>query len=384
MNETTATSKYHKMMVRTGVAFACMGLASSVILSDHIAIVISVAVCQTLVFSELLNVRQTVKELAAEEKHIPYFRTLNWFGYFISLFYVYGKDIARFYNWEVLLRFHFYLVFSMYCLFFMGFVMQLSLVAASAGKETKKVDLYKYQFMQLSWTLLIIFLVVFQLTFVAQHILEGVIWFFLPCSLVIMNDTAAYFCGFTMGNRFLKWGPLTALSPNKTWEGFLGASVLTVIWGWFVADFLSGWPWFICPRREYEMDANTCIPGAVFQHQTYMLGSYPITARPIQLHVVPLALFASFIAPFGGFLASGIKRAYNIKDFGSIIPGHGGFTDRMDCQFIMLFCTHVHYRTFIRVLPVTVAALTKTINELTGEEQIELLKNLQETVGAGS
>ena len=44
------------------------------------------------------------------------------------------------------------------------------------------------------------------------------------------------------------------------------------------------------------------------------------------------AVFASLMAPFGGFFASGFKRAFNIKDFGSSIPGHGGMTDRMDCQ----------------------------------------------------
>jgi phosphatidate cytidylyltransferase len=48
-------------------------------------------------------------------------------------------------------------------------------------------------------------------------------------------------------------------------------------------------------------------------------------------------LFASFIAPFGGFFASGFKRALKIKDFADIIPGHGGITDRMDCQILMVF-----------------------------------------------
>lgn len=42
-------------------------------------------------------------------------------------------------------------------------------------------------------------------------------------------------------------------------------------------------------------------------------------------------LFASLIAPFGGFFASGLKRALQIKDFSNLIPGHGGVTDRLDC-----------------------------------------------------
>lgn len=52
----------------------------------------------------------------------------------------------------------------------------------------------------------------------------------------------------------------------------------------------------------------------------------------MQLHAVVLAMFASIIAPFGGFFASGFKRGFKIKDFGDSIPGHGGMTDRMDCQ----------------------------------------------------
>ena len=52
----------------------------------------------------------------------------------------------------------------------------------------------------------------------------------------------------------------------------------------------------------------------------------------VQLHAIVLALCASLIAPFGGFFASGFKRSFKVKDFGNSIPGHGGMTDRMDCQ----------------------------------------------------
>lgn len=53
-----------------------------------------------------------------------------------------------------------------------------------------------------------------------------------------------------------------------------------------------------------------------------------IAWAPFQLHCIVLSVFASLIAPFGGFFASGFKRAFNIKDFGKSIPGHGGLTDR--------------------------------------------------------
>ena len=62
------------------------------------------------------------------------------------------------------------------------------------------------------------------------------------------------------------------------------------------------------------------------------LADQSMLMRETQLHAVVLAMFASIFAPFGGFFASGFKRGFKIKDFGDSIPGHGGMTDRMDCQ----------------------------------------------------
>lgn len=70
---------------------------------------------------------------------------------------------------------------------------------------------------------------------------------------------------------------------------------------------------------------------------------------PIQIHTLVMACFASLIAPFGGFFASGVKRAFNVKDFGQSIPGHGGMTDRMDCQFLMGVFASIYYQSFIKV-----------------------------------
>jgi len=49
------------------------------------------------------------------------------------------------------------------------------------------------------------------------------------------------------------------------------------------------------------------------------------------------AVVTSLVTPFAGFLASGLKRAYALKDFSNAWPGHGGYLDRYDC-WIFAYC----------------------------------------------
>jgi phosphatidate cytidylyltransferase len=79
----------------------------------------------------------------------------------------------------------------------------------------------------------------------------------------------------------------------------------------------------------------------------FRLDSRFVEIAPVQIHALIMTCFASLIAPFGGFFASGVKRAFKIKDFGDSIPGHGGITDRMDCQFLMGLFSYMYLTTFI-------------------------------------
>ena len=74
---------------------------------------------------------------------------------------------------------------------------------------------------QLAWTVVILCLIVGQLKAVAYNIFNGIFWFFFPACCIIVNDIMAYFCGITCGRRFIS-RPFLSLSPNKTWEGFIG------------------------------------------------------------------------------------------------------------------------------------------------------------------
>ena len=97
----------------------------------------------------------------------------------------------------------------------------------------------------------------------------------------------------------------------------------------------------------------------------------------MQFHILVFATFASLIAPFGGFFASGLKRTFKVKDFGESIPGHGGITDRMDCQFIMGFFAFMYYQSFIAVYKASVGGVMEmAIQGLSGEDQVEVVRGL--------
>lgn len=132
-------------------------------------------------------------------------------------------------------------------------------------------------------------------------------------------------------------------------EGFVGAFFSTIIFGLVWGTFFMRFNYMICPVHDLGQNAfsqMTCTPGDVFVWREWaiwpplrvalstLLGR-PVTTVPYvpyQFHLVAMSFFASLVAPFGGFFASGFKRAFDIKDFGHSIPGHGGMTDRMDCQ----------------------------------------------------
>lgn len=132
-----------------------------------------------------------------------------------------------------------------------------------------------------------------------------------------------------------------------------------------------------------------CEPSSLFRLQSYTLPIWlnwlkifglgdVIYLYPFMLHSLSLSLFSSVIGPFGGFFASGFKRAFKIKDFGDVIPGHGGIMDRFDCQFLMATFVNVYISSFIQTD--SPQKLLSQVHYLKPEQQLQLFHMLRESL----
>lgn len=113
--------------------------------------------------------------------------------------------------------------------------------------------------------------------------------YIIPAGIIFsiwINDTMAYIVGSMIGKT-----PFSSISPKKTWEGTLGGIILCVI-----IITLAGWKLNYLSVTDWLM----------------------------------ISLIAAVTGTAGDLLESKLKRLADVKDSGSIMPGHGGFLDRFD------------------------------------------------------
>ncbi|CAL1706466.1 unnamed protein product [Somion occarium] len=383
------SKKLQNALTRTVWTVIMIGGFLGLLAMGHVYMIILVMLCQTLVYREVTSLFSLKRKGDTGETpgRDPWSKTLNWYFFAVTNYFLYGESIIHYFKHVVfsdaqLAPFatnHRMISFALYTIGFVGFVMSL------------QRGYLKQQFGLFCWVHMTLLLIVVSSHFIVNNILEGMIWFWVPASLVICNDVFAYIWGITLGRT-----PLIKLSPKKTVEGFVGAFFSTVVFGIIWGTFFMRFDYMICPVRELGVSAFDttvhCKPNPVFVWRDWNIPA-PLSAllstllgraitsipyAPYQIHLFFMACFASLVAPFGGFFASGFKRAFNIKDFGHSIPGHGGMTDRMDCQFLMGVFTYVYYSNLIRETHVTVGSVLQTIvNGLTFHEQMELIADLK-------
>ena len=422
-----AEKKRSKLITRSFWGFLMFVYLLFVLWRGHGWVCLNVFLIQTEVFREMLNVRYSNRK-----KDVPWFRTLQWAWFAVAVVYFYGGPVLRAASLHSQLDWRYYdsqhknVAFTIYSVVFVSTVYAM------------KKGHYRYQMNQLAWTMLTLVMVVAQMQAIILNTFAGLIWWVVPTMLVLINDTMAYFAGFSMGRKLVDHTkyPFLRLSPNKTWEGFVGGGIATVIAGYFLPLLFCEEQWFVCPPTSLSLlsaEPLRCEIGAEFLPQAYalpvpgpfkwlpgLLGLpdpsqvysaeflsrayeeigfsfllYPewstaVTMRPVQLYCLFLAVFASIVAPFGGFFASAIKRAYDAKDFDTFIPGHGGLMDRFDCQFIMGLCTYTFYTTFCGKQNSyhppcggldSPEALLAAAQQLTPDQQADVLRQLTALVG---
>ena len=133
--------------------------------------------------------------------------------------------------------------------------------------------------------------------------------------LIWTNDTFAYIVGKSIGKHKL----YEAISPKKTIEGFVGGVIFASVAGYFISRY------YFDPKETY-LDKSTFI--------------WTVTA-----------FIVGVFGTLGDLVESKFKRLANVKDSGSIMPGHGGILDRLDsvifvAPFVYLFYQILNYVTF--------------------------------------
>lgn len=105
--------------------------------------------------------------------------------------------------------------------------------------------------------------------------------------LVGCNDTFAYLVGVLFGKHPM----VPKISPKKTWEGLAGSVIFTLVGSALAFEYLMNMHWWIG---------------------------------------LPVGAAAVFTATCGDLIESALKRDMQLKDMGSLLPGHGGMMDRLD------------------------------------------------------
>ena len=122
--------------------------------------------------------------------------------------------------------------------------------------------------------------------------------------LTWLSDTGAYLAGSKFGKHKL----FPRISPNKTWEGFIGGAILVLISSQILAELFP-----------------------VLRHVDWLV----------------IGIIVAIFGSLGDLVESMLKRSLSVKDSGKMLPGHGGLLDRFDA-FIFLLPFVAAYLIFVR------------------------------------
>ncbi len=146
-------------------------------------------------------------------------------------------------------------------------------------------------------------------------------WFFILFTFLVVwvGDTAAYYVGKNLGKTKFA----AQISPKKTWEGAIASVIGSIVIAWLLVEF-----------------APQISQGLVSIH---LLQAPEFFADPPLWLTIAIAIGINIAGQLGDLFESLIKRGANVKDSGTLLPGHGGVLDRIDA---LLFALPVALLTF--------------------------------------
>ena len=230
-HSTESKSKKQAIITRTIWTFIMVSGFFGCLFAGHAWLIMLVMLCQSLSYREVTALFGFKTEYGIKSDNSERDRwstILNWYFFVVTNYFLYGESIIYYLKHIIfadvyfiqLAKHHRFISFMLYVIGFVGFVANL------------KRSHLKRQFVLFCWVHMSLLLIVLSSHFIVNNILEGIIWFWVPASLVICNDIFAYIFGMAFGKT-----PLIKLSPKKTVEGFIGGAFATIIFAFWVSRY---------------------------------------------------------------------------------------------------------------------------------------------------
>ena len=196
--------------------------------------------------------------------------------------------------------FSFMLLITLLLSIFFIFICLLVIEAVLTMKNTKAIEKgtqLKFRQIPLALAAGILIPCMLSTLILLKSIPYGHMLVLLPVVATVLTDSGAYFTGVLLG----KTKPFPTISPNKTIEGYIGGIVAGII--------------------------GMLLYGLLLFYTTPLTVIFPV--------LILYGVLGAVMTELGDLIFSLIKRKCGIKDYGKLIPGHGGSLDRFDS---MIFC----------------------------------------------
>ena len=180
------------------------------------------------------------------------------------------------------------------------FIFFLSLIFLATSfewfKMTKKKDLLRI------FGVFFLFFSFYSTVYLRQYI--GLNFFIFLIIICIFTDTGGYIFG-----KIFKGPRLTKISPKKTYSGVVGSFLISLLFGLIYIKYLG-------QKSKILLETDS-------------------------IFIILLILFISLVSQIGDLIISYFKRKAKLKDTGKILPGHGGFLDRIDGIIFVMPITYL-------------------------------------------